>query len=33
MIGAIVAEKGYTLITRNLEHLQKIEELNLMPAP
>ena len=33
MIGAIALTTGYTLATRNVEHLQKIKGLNLMPLP
>jgi len=33
MIGAIALTKGYTLITRNIAHLQKIKGLSLIAAP
>ena len=33
MIGAIALTTGYTLATRDVEHLQKIKGLNLMPLP
>ncbi len=33
MMGAIALTKGYTLATRNVGHLQKIEGLNLISAP
>ena len=33
MVGAIALTRGYTLATRNIEHLQKIPGLTLIPAP
>ena len=33
MVGAIALTRGYTLATRNIEHLQKISGLTLIPAP
>lgn len=33
MIGAISLKEGYSIATRNVEHLGKIKELNLIPAP
>lgn len=33
MIGAIALAKGYSLVTRNIEHLQKIKDLALIAAP
>lgn len=33
MIGAIALTQGYTLATRNVEHLQKIRGLTLIQAP
>lgn len=33
MIGAIASAKGYSLVTRNIEHLQKIKDLALIAAP
>jgi len=33
MMGAIALTNGYTLATRNVGHLQKIEGLNLISAP
>lgn len=33
MIGAIALTQGYTLTTRNVEHLQKIRGLPLIQAP
>lgn len=33
MIGAIALTQGYTLTTRNVEHLQKIQGLTIIPAP
>ena len=33
MIGAIALTKGYSLATRNIEHFQKINGLNLIPIP
>lgn len=33
MIGAIALTQGYTLTTRNVEHLQKIRGLTLIQAP
>lgn len=33
MIGAITINKGYTVVTRNVEHLGKIEGLNLLSVP
>jgi tRNA(fMet)-specific endonuclease VapC len=33
MIGAIAATRGYTLVTRNVDHLRKIKGLNLIAAP
>lgn len=33
MIGAIALTRGYTLATRNVEHLKRIQGLNLIPAP
>jgi len=33
MIGAITLTEGYSLATRNVEHLQKIKGLNLIPIP
>jgi len=31
MMGAICLNEGYSLLTRNVEHLGKIKELNLLP--
>ena len=33
MIAAIALTRGYALATRNVEHLQKIQGLTLIPAP
>lgn len=33
MVGAIALTRGYTLVTRNVAHLQKIKGLNLIAAP
>jgi len=33
MVGAIALTRGYTLATRNVEHLRKISGLTLIPAP
>lgn len=33
MVGAIALTRGYTLATRNIEHLQKIQGISLIPAP
>jgi len=33
MVGAIALTRGYTLATRNIEHLQRIPGLTLIPAP
>lgn len=33
IIGAITLTEGYVLATRNVEHLQKIQGLTLIPAP
>jgi predicted nucleic acid-binding protein len=33
MVGAIAVSRGYTLITGNVKHMQKIKGLNLMAAP
>ncbi|MEM3958170.1 MAG: type II toxin-antitoxin system VapC family toxin [Thermoproteota archaeon] len=33
MISAIALTRGYTLVTRNIAHLQKIKGLNLIAAP
>jgi len=33
MIGAIALTRGYALVTRNVEHLQKIQGLTLISAP
>jgi len=33
MVGAIALTRGYNLATRNIEHLQKIQGLSLIPAP
>lgn len=33
MVGAIALTSGYTLITRNVAHLQKIKGLNLIAIP
>jgi len=32
MVGAITLTKGYSLVTRNTEHFQKIRGLNLIPV-
>jgi len=33
MISAITLTKGYSLVTRNIQHLQKIKELALIAVP
>jgi len=33
MIGSIALTRSYALVTRNIEHLQKISGLSLIPAP
>jgi predicted nucleic acid-binding protein len=33
LIGAIVLTKGFTIITRNVEHFQKITSLTVITAP
>lgn len=33
IMGAIVLTRGYALATRNVEHLQRITGLNIIPAP
>ena len=33
LIGAVALTRGYALATRNIEHLQRIEGLTLIPAP
>jgi len=33
MVGAVALTRGYTLITRNIAHLQKIKGLKLITAP
>jgi len=33
MVGSIALTRGYALATRNVEHLQKIPGLSLIPAP
>lgn len=33
LIGAITLTKGYTIITRNVEHFQKITDLTIITAP
>jgi len=33
MVGAITLTRGYTLATRNTEHLRRIPGLTLIPAP
>jgi len=33
IMGAITLTRGYALATRNVEHLQKITGLNIIPAP
>jgi len=33
LMGAIALTRGYALATRNVEHLQKITGLNIIPAP
>jgi len=33
LIGAVALTRGYALVTRNIEHLKRIEGLTLIPAP